>query len=318
MRIAMAITLMTTNVVRARSVPFLILVGLLAAVADPAPALGQDLPPAIQMDRYLLQAEEHIASGDYRAALAALESIRMLGKESNLELETLPTFWFRDAQAALGAGLHARAETSAARYLEVTGREGEHYTAVLQLLNQVELMAAHAEWREEAGCDEGWPGLVEFADIEVVRICLETGSDVNAPDERGYFALHRASAGGNAEVAEILIGAGADVNARDQVVQVVGSSDGTRDSYVVRSTPLLHAVEASNVETVELLIEAGADVNATTDKMNYRRSSLQAAIESSDTRIAELLIDAGADVNHDSGGWTMFFFPLRVLISLVF
>ena len=203
--------MMTTSFARAPSVPFLILVGLLAVVNDPAPAFAQDLPPAIQMDRYLLQAEEHIASGDYHAAIAALESVRTLGEESNLEIPH--TFWFRDAQAALGAGLHARAETSAVRYLEVTGREGEHYTAALQILNRVERMAADAESRREAGCDGGWPGLVVSADIEVVKICLETGSDVNAPNESGIVALHWAAEAGSTELVETLIAAGADVNA---------------------------------------------------------------------------------------------------------
>ncbi len=42
------------------------------------------------------------------------------------------SFWFSHATASHRAGLHAQAAASAMRYVESTGREGEHYFAALE------------------------------------------------------------------------------------------------------------------------------------------------------------------------------------------
>ena len=106
--------------------------GLTGATA----ATAQELPPAIQLDRYLLQADRYIEEGDGRRALAALNRVLELQAEHGLEIPS--SFWFRHGRAALAAGNADTAAASAVRYLELTGQEGEHYVAALELVNDAE------------------------------------------------------------------------------------------------------------------------------------------------------------------------------------
>ncbi|WP_419939868.1 formylglycine-generating enzyme family protein [Candidatus Palauibacter sp.] len=127
------------NSTRSRSATAALVVGL-AALAAPVAAMGQDLPPAIQVDRYLLQADGYTRDGDARAALAALDRILELQAEHGVEIPD--SFWFRHAEAALAAGNAEMAVTSAVRYLELTAQEGEHYVAALELFNEAEALQA--------------------------------------------------------------------------------------------------------------------------------------------------------------------------------
>ena len=95
------------------------------------------------MDRYLLQAEELMATQDYQGALDKMDQILALQKEHNL---TLPAeFDFQYAQGALGAGSLPSAMAAATRYLAAAGREGEYYRETLKLLNKVEAVQTRLE-----------------------------------------------------------------------------------------------------------------------------------------------------------------------------
>ena len=131
--------------------------GLMLAVGIGGPSLAaQGLPPAIEADRLLLQAEQQMQDEDFGAALETLDRIIALQTEHNLELP--PAFWFSHARVAMGAGLPEEAMASAIRYLEVTGQEGEHYVETLELFNQAERLAAQGIFRDCPGC----PAMVEI------------------------------------------------------------------------------------------------------------------------------------------------------------
>ena len=101
------------------------------------------LPPEIQADRYLLQAEEQIQKQDYEAAKAAMELILQLQQQHEL---TIPKgFYFRYAQVLQRVGLYNEAVEYVTRYLTAAGREGEHYREALQLLNAAEAETFSAE-----------------------------------------------------------------------------------------------------------------------------------------------------------------------------
>ena len=102
--------------------------------------MGQDLPPAIQVDRYLRQATGFIEDGDGPAALAALDRILALQAEHGVEIRDV--FWFRHAQAALAAQKADTAVESVTRYLPLAGEGGEHYDAALDLLIEAEALQA--------------------------------------------------------------------------------------------------------------------------------------------------------------------------------
>ena len=101
-----------------------------------APGPAFELPPEIQADRYLLQAEQAVREGDAAGVRAAMERLEALEREHGLEpaLEG----HFRYAQAWAAAGEPERAMESVVRYLRLGGREAEHYTEALELLNRAE------------------------------------------------------------------------------------------------------------------------------------------------------------------------------------
>ena len=108
---------------------------------------AQELPPEMQVDRLLVQAEREIGDGDHWSAVFTFERILAVCEEHGLEIPT--EFWFRHAGVLQGAGLHERAVEASTRYLREAGREGEHYRAALEILDAAEEGLAEMR-REEA------------------------------------------------------------------------------------------------------------------------------------------------------------------------
>ena len=169
---------------------------------------------------------------------------------------------------------------------------------------------------------------IENDDVEIVRLLIEAGTDVNAPAGfGGNTPLHVAVEQGNGEIVKILVAAGADVNAEGfmsrtplslateegatEIMRILlgpgpeaGTSADGEDKEAasapsIGSEALFTAIEKSDVEMVRLLVEAGADVNAAE---GFGRSTpLLDAVEQSDVEIVRLLLEAGADVNAPAG-----------------
>ena len=106
------------------------------APGSPSAAAAAGLPPEIQVDRYLLQAEQAVHDGDAASARAAMERLGALEREHGLEPE--PEDYYRYAQAWEAAGEPQRAVEAAVRYLQLRGREAEHYEEALHLMNRAE------------------------------------------------------------------------------------------------------------------------------------------------------------------------------------
>ena len=113
-----------------------IAVGILLAVALAAEGAATQFPPEIQLDRFLMQADQAVNDGDARAALAAMERIVALEEEHGIEpaLEDR----LRCAQAWYTAGEPARALAAVTAYLQSLGRDAPRYHEALRLLNDVE------------------------------------------------------------------------------------------------------------------------------------------------------------------------------------
>ena len=100
-----------------------------------AAAAGQ-LPPEIQVDRYLLRADRLIEAKDPKGALELMGKIIALQKEHGL---TFPEeFHFKYATVALSAGSIREAMDAVNTYLLEAGREGKFYREALELLEEVE------------------------------------------------------------------------------------------------------------------------------------------------------------------------------------
>ena len=108
----------------------------IAAAVFAAAAAALQLPPDMQADRYLLQAEEQIERRNYAAAKQSLDRILALQDQHGLELPQ--EFFFRYAEVVERLGLYDEAIESVTKYLTLAGRDGEHYRAALRLLNSAE------------------------------------------------------------------------------------------------------------------------------------------------------------------------------------
>ncbi|WP_420449571.1 hypothetical protein [Candidatus Palauibacter sp.] len=123
----------------------------LAVLSATKSAIGQELPPAMQLDRYTLQADRHIRSEDSAEALVALD--RILALQAKHGVEVPGDFWFKHAQAALRPGAPGDAIASVLRYLELAGQEGEHYLPALELLDAAEAWLAYNDRAGEVFSD---------------------------------------------------------------------------------------------------------------------------------------------------------------------
>ena len=118
-----------------RVTPGVICAALSLAVAlGPTAAAGQELPPEVQIDLYLVRADRHILNQNWAAALEALDIVLLL--QADQDMETPAELWFTHARAALEAGYPQTAITSASRYLREAGRGGQDYAAALVLLDE--------------------------------------------------------------------------------------------------------------------------------------------------------------------------------------
>ena len=109
----------------------------------PAVALAMQLPPEMEADRFLLQAESAIEEQDFERAKTTMDRILELQAEHDLELPE--QFPFRYAQVLERLGLYEEAMESVTRYLATTGRDAEFYREALELLNAAEVGKADAE-----------------------------------------------------------------------------------------------------------------------------------------------------------------------------
>jgi len=132
--------------------------------------------------------------------------------------------------------------------------------------------------------------------FEIARLLIEKGADVSALTCSDNTLLHNAALYGYFEIARLLIENGADVNA-------LGCLD---------KTPLHYAAEHGHVEIARLLIENGADVNA---KNIDRWAPLHEAAERGHVEVAKLLIEKGANaiarIKEPYRGWTPLDLALR-------
>ncbi len=122
--------------------------------------------------------------------------------------------------------------------------------------------------------------------IEIAKILINKGLDVNIKNHEGITPLHAAVESGNFEMVELLLDKGADPN--------------TKDKY--DCTPLYRAVYGKKLLVIKKLVEGGADMNILGES---GLSPLCYSIKNSCDDIAEFLIESGADVNlRNNDGFT--------------
>ncbi|MCJ1430169.1 Ankyrin-2 [Sticta canariensis] len=121
--------------------------------------------------------------------------------------------------------------------------------------------------------------------IEIVKLLLNTGADINFENEHGNTALHLAVEENHLEIVKLLLNAEADVGIKK-----------------LRKTALRIAAQKGHLEIVKLLLAAGADFDL---QGVHRDTALHSAAIEGHLEIVKLLLAAGADFDiQDNNGHT--------------
>jgi ankyrin repeat protein len=153
--------------------------------------------------------------------------------------------------------------------------------------------------------------------VEVLKVLLKGGADVNYRGPYGQSALHLACANGHAEATDILAEeAGVDLDARDEdnftplyeaclwgnfmsvKVLVAHGADTSLGTSIEQDssgwTPLIVSSEEGYLRCLQILLEAGADPNLP----GPHGTPLHYAVSEGHIDLCELLLEHGADPNH--------------------
>ena len=117
-----------------------------------------------------------------------------------------------------------------------------------------------------------------YSNLEIVRLLLEAGANVNARDTNGNTALAIAVRNGHVGVIQLLLDHDADINAKN--------NNG--------NTVLIEESSFGHLETIKLLLENGVDINA---KNKKGETALIEAAKHGRVKIASYLLEKGARID---------------------
>lgn len=118
--------------------------------------------------------------------------------------------------------------------------------------------------------------------LEVAKLLLESGADVNQPWDKGATAIFEANTDQHLELAKLLVAHGANVNTR--------LANGV--------TPLIQAAGNGATGCIDLFLDAGADINAI--EHEHGIGAFGSALNRLDLKLAEHLFNRGAEPNFGS------------------
>ncbi|AKI80004.1 ankyrin repeat-containing protein [Acanthamoeba polyphaga mimivirus] len=155
--------------------------------------------------------------------------------------------------------------------------------------------------------------------LDLVKMLVSYGSNINSRDKIGRTALHFAINGSNKKIIEYLLSLGADYSFRDNIgdtpIMLAKKSNNlelldlfqsvSKDINTIDKTNLnqdiktvmsicLSSINDSQFESIQKLIVSGFNVNS---KDNTKKTLLHMAVVNNNLRIVELLINSGININ---------------------
>ncbi|KAJ7283608.1 hypothetical protein C8J57DRAFT_739671 [Mycena rebaudengoi] len=136
--------------------------------------------------------------------------------------------------------------------------------------------------------------------VNVVRLLLENGADVNAGNNG---ALRAASKAGYTDIIQLLLENGANINTADEhtgsILEAAASWDGKPSIYFADSEDKkrrkIAEAATRRLQLVRLLLDKGADTHA------GNNGALREAAKAGNTEVMQLLLENGANVNAADG-----------------
>ncbi|XP_060527199.1 ankyrin repeat domain-containing protein 17-like isoform X2 [Cylas formicarius] len=172
------------------------------------------------------------------------------------------------------------------RSVHETSEEGESLLSLACSAGYFELaqvlLAMHANVEDRGIKGECTP-LMEAASaghLDIVRLLVHHGADVNAQSTSGNTPLMYACAGGHTDVVKFLLENGANVE------------DHNENGH----TPLMEAASAGHVGLAKILLMHGAGIN--THSNEFKESALTLACYKGHLDMVRFLLEAGADQEH--------------------
>ena len=120
---------------------------------------------------------------------------------------------------------------------------------------------------------------VRADNLEIVRVLLRAGADVNAATREGVTPLALAAINGSVSATEVLLEAGANANA----------------AMPEGETILMTAARTGRPDVIKILLKNGADLNA--HEKWYGETALIWAAAENHPEAIKVLVEAGADIN---------------------
>ena len=275
----------------------------------------------------LAQLKSLIAAGDvnlkdrhgatplmYAAAVGSTDAVKMLlaaGADAKVKnaFDATPLMWCAaniDKVRMLvdaGADVNARSKQDMTALLVAASDAGSIDTVRLLIAKGARISGGEApaakdaeampHGRKPAG-DAAYTPLLAAAsanDLDMARLFVEKGVDVNAATRRGDTPLQLAAGAGNLALVKLLLSKGANVNAATQGALQVRKGPIALNHL----TALMYAAPYGTPELLRALIDAGAQVNAK-DIRGMTPLMLAVASETQNPEVVRLLMNNGADV----------------------
>ena len=165
-----------------------------------------------------------------------------------------------------------------------------HYAVEVRARDLVTLLLAHGA-DVNAGTTQGSTigatalmGSAHAGDLEIIKVLLENGAQIEQVDQHGFTALMVAAGDGQVDAAKLLLERGAKIEAADQ--------EGT--------TVFMRAAKSGQLEMVKFLRERGAKLDAR-DKVGF--TALHEAADRGYAGVVEFLLGLGLEADPRCDDW---------------